>query len=73
MFNQHHTLNFSMGIENLVVRFDNPAGVFYAGQCISGVVEFTSTEPYESDGVFIKYSGQADVHWVVGRGRLFIR
>ena len=52
-----------MGIENLVVRFDNPAGVFYAGQCISGVVEFKTTEPYQSDGVFIKYSGQADVHW----------
>ena len=52
-----------MGIENLIVRFDDPSGVFYAGQTISGVVQFQTTQPYQSDGVFIKFLGRADVHW----------
>ena len=52
-----------MGIENLVVRFDDPSGVFYAGQTVSGVVQFQTTQPYQSDGVFIKFVGRADVHW----------
>ena len=52
-----------MGIENLIVRFDNPSGVYYAGQTVSGVVQFLTTKSYQSDGVFIKYIGRADVHW----------
>ena len=52
-----------MGIENLVVRFDDPSGIFYAGQTISGVVQFQTTQLYQSGGVFIKFIGRADVHW----------
>ena len=61
--NQPYSIAHFMGIENLVVRFDDPSGVFYAGQTISGVVQFHTTQPYQSDGVFIKFIGRADVHW----------
>ena len=56
-----------MGIENFVVRFDNPSGVYYAGQVVSGNVQFVVTKPYKSDGVFIRYMGRADVHWTESR------
>ena len=52
-----------MGIENLALTFDNPAGVFYAGQVVSGTVRFVFTKTYESDGVFVKFSGMSEVHW----------
>jgi len=52
-----------MGIENFTMALDNPSGVFYAGQVVSGRMQFVTTKPYESDGVFVKFVGMAEVHW----------
>jgi hypothetical protein len=52
-----------MGIDNLNITFDNPSGVFYAGQVVSGRIQFVVTKPYESDGAFVKFVGMAEVHW----------
>ena len=52
-----------MGIQNFSVVLDNPAGVFYAGQVLSGTVKFVTTKPMESDGAFVKFLGMAEVHW----------
>ena len=55
-----------MGIDNFVIRLDKPSGVYYAGETLSGNVQFITTKLYNSDGVFIKYIGRADVHWSEG-------
>ena len=52
-----------MGIENFTITLDNPSGVFYAGQVVSGRIQFVTTKPYESDGAFVKLVGMAEVHW----------
>ena len=52
-----------MGIEEFHLTLDNPSGVFYAGQVVSGRIEFVVTKPYESDGAFVQFLGMAEVHW----------
>ena len=52
-----------MGIENFSITLDNPSGVFYAGQVVSGRIQFVVTKQYESDGAFVKFLGMAEVHW----------
>ncbi|XP_063693389.1 arrestin domain-containing protein 1-like [Bolinopsis microptera] len=55
-----------MGIDNFAIRLNKPSGVYYAGETLSGNVQFITTKPYNSDGVFIKYIGRADVNWTEG-------
>ena len=52
-----------MGIENLALTFDNPAGVYYAGQVVSGTVRFAVNQIYKSNGIFVKFTGMGEVHW----------
>jgi hypothetical protein len=52
-----------MGVKNLSIRFDNPDRVYYAGEIVSGKVNFKVTKPVKSEGVFVVFSGSSKVAW----------
>ena len=56
-----------MGVENLVLTFNQAPGVFYAGANVTGQISFHVTKPIESNGVFVQFSGRADTEWTVTR------
>lgn len=46
-----------------VISFDNPDGVYYAGQLLNGTVELTLTKEKKVRGVFVKIYGRAYAYW----------
>lgn len=45
------------------ITFDNPEGVFYAGQMLNGTVALTLTKEKKVRGVFVKIFGRAYAYW----------
>lgn len=46
-----------------VISFDNPDGVYYAGQLLRGTVVLTLTKEKKVRGVFVKVYGRAYAYW----------
>lgn len=45
------------------ITFDNPDGVYYAGQMLNGAVALTLTKEKKIRGVFVKIFGRAYAYW----------
>lgn len=46
-----------------LITFDNPDGVYYAGQMLHGTVALTLTSEKKVRGVFVKVFGRAYASW----------
>lgn len=48
---------------------NNPGGIFYAGQLLSGIVRLTLSEEKTVRGVYIRIYGKAYCRWTSGSGK----
>ena len=55
-------------IEQFAITLDNPQGVYYAGQIVSGYVQLEITKELDLKGLTLKCVGAANVHWSESRG-----
>ena len=63
--NESKSINFllTMGGENVAVVFDNPMGVYFAGQTVRGEVRVSVTQQQPFESIHIVCDGTAKVHF----------
>ncbi|CAL1532530.1 unnamed protein product [Lymnaea stagnalis] len=58
-----------MKLDEFEIRFDNPRGVFCAGENVSGNVVVKLTKPMKMRCLTLYFEGRAKSHWEVKQGR----
>ncbi|KAH9503434.1 Arrestin domain-containing protein 17 [Bulinus truncatus] len=58
-----------MKLDEFEIRFDNPRGVFSAGENVSGSVVVKLTKPMKMRCLQLYFEGRAKSHWEVKQGR----
>jgi|ERR1712071_70934 len=63
----HSVIAPAMGVENFSVILDNPIGVFFPGQTVTGKVQLWIKEPKTFQGIYIDCKGYGHAHFTVSR------
>lgn len=61
--------NLKMKITVFQIKFDNPQGVFIAGDLVSGHVQLTLAKPLKMRSIKIYFSGNGKSYWDVRKGK----